>query len=235
MSTILYLGLWANPPYDCLSDRFAHLAEDIQAAGLHFGLAHYHQQGLAENPEALHALLDGVDGVILSGSRHNLPLCQEGEGTEDEDAVRFAAFVPLLKALQERPLPVLGICFGHQLLALAEGCRLGRLLAKRRASDHPVTFQGRHPLMHGLHTPAPGASTIYVPENHRMIVEDVDPQRWHILAQSIDGIEAIEHRTLPWIGLQFHPEYHPESSSGDARRVLLNWLSLVRPRLQAVV
>lgn len=219
MPEILYLGLWANPPYDGLSERFAHLRSDVAAAGCQLRVAHYDHLAGGISAHSLASLLAGVTAVILSGSRYDVCLDQPQRAEERA----LSDYQPLLRALEQRSLPLLGICYGHQLLAAADGGRLARLPAKRRSSDHPVTFVP-HPLVAGIVSQPPGSTTISVPENHGMVVEAVDPQRWQVIAESIDGIEALAHRQRPWIGVQFHPEYHPESRSGHGRALLLNWL-----------
>ncbi len=100
----------------------------------------------------------------------------------------------------ERPIPLLGICFGHQLIAhLAGGT---------------VTYvDGRRSKTVGvLHTRLEGSALL--PGNHELRVvlshrEHVarPPQGYRVVAtRPAIPVDGFEHETLPIFGFQFHPE-----------------------------
>lgn len=201
---ILFLGLWLDAPQNRLVPRFAHLPQHALAHGLELVLEHRAYL----RPERWRAA--PPTGIILTGSRQNLGRTVAGSGCE--------VVLELLDALPR--VPVLGLCFGHQLLALGAGGHLGPLPARRDDRNWPVAFLEPHPLFDGLSSPCPLA------ENHEMRVTDPGPD-YRVIASSGDGIEAIVHRALPRLGVQFHPEYWPEQRVPFGRTVIENWLRLV--------
>jgi anthranilate synthase/aminodeoxychorismate synthase-like glutamine amidotransferase len=105
--------------------------------------------------------------------------------------------------LRTRPsVPVLGVCLGHQALAVAAGGALGVL---------PQPFHGRASglrttdvaLFRGLPAPLPAA------RYHSLFVQEV-PEAFVPIAWTRHGelelCMAMRHRQLPHLGLQFHPE-----------------------------
>ncbi len=207
MCRVLLIGLWVyRDPAGDVPPRFHHLPKLFAAHGLE--LVTTHRTELAVDPW----LAEPPVGMILSGSRHNLG--------EDCTLADFPEVNALLAGLPQ--VPVLGICFGHQFLALANGGRLGRFGRDRVDNDHPVTPLMPHPLFADLPRPVPLA------ENHGMRVADPGPD-FTVVAESDDGIEAIAHRSLPRLGVQFHPEYYPRQQAPEmGKQVLENWIGLIR-------
>jgi anthranilate synthase component II len=99
-------------------------------------------------------------------------------------------------------LPLLGVCLGHQSLAVACGAEVGR--AGRQM--HGKTSRVRHDaagLFAGL--PNPFEATRY----HSLVVSEPSlPPHLVATAWSEDDGEVmgLRHRELPYFGLQFHPE-----------------------------
>ena len=126
--------------------------------------------------------------VFLSGSEYLLSRPGTREAFKEQiDLVRKAHF------------PILGICFGHQLIGTAFGAGMIDLGHRVRRFEK-VEVLDHNPLFQGL------PSTITVAESHRQALDKV-PEGFTCLAQSsTSDIEAICHRSLPIYGLQFHPE-----------------------------
>jgi len=208
--SVLLVGLWVDrDPEGDVPPRFRHLPELFASEG--FSLHTVHRRELDPAPW----IATPPAGIVLSGSKHNL----------GEDCT-VADFPEVDRLLRELPsVPLLGICFGHQLIAAHNGGRLGYAPAFREDPDWPVTPTAHLDLFAGMPLPCPLA------ENHGMRVEDPGPG-YDVIATSGDGIEAIAHRQLPRIGVQFHPEYYPRQQVHHGRTFLQNWIAAkVKPRV----
>ena len=101
----------------------------------------------------------------------------------------------------EPDIPVLGVCLGHQALAVAFGATVDRA----HVLMHGKTSRVRHSedgLFEGL--PNPFEATRY---HSLAVVESTLPSVLQPLAWSDDGIlMAMHHGSKPYWGVQFHPE-----------------------------
>ena len=130
------------------------------------------------------ALETGRDGILIS----------PGPGTPEAAGIS----VDLAAACVAKARPLLGVCLGHQALAIACGTAV-----TRTAPIHGKVAAVRHDgtgLFSNL--PSPMAATRY----HSLAVVDpvlpLIPNAW-----SEDGtVMAIRHRVAPAHGVQFHPE-----------------------------
>ncbi len=73
--------------------------------------------------------LEDIDAVLLSGSRHN-------SFDNDPWIVKLVEFTE--KVLKQRRVRIIGVCFGHQIVARAMGVRLGRNAKGWEASVHAI-------------------------------------------------------------------------------------------------
>ena len=130
------------------------------------------------------ALETGRDGILIS----------PGPGTPDTAGIS----VELAAACIARRRPLLGICLGHQALAIACGTAV-----TRTAPVHGKVASVRHDgtgLFSGL--PSRMAATRY----HSLAVADPAPPLF-ANAWSEDGtVMAVRHAGAPAHGIQFHPE-----------------------------
>jgi anthranilate synthase/aminodeoxychorismate synthase-like glutamine amidotransferase len=96
---------------------------------------------------------------------------------------------------------MLGVCLGHQVIAAALGATVSRSMEPVHGRDSLV-FHGGDGIFAGL--PSPLRCGRY----HSLIVDEkLLPDDLQVLARTAERtVMAIAHRTLPVVGLQFHPE-----------------------------
>jgi GMP synthase (glutamine-hydrolysing) len=123
-------------------------------------------------------------------------------------------FLKHFESLSAYTIPVLGICFGHQVIGLLYGAEV--TMGKEDRDLREMEILQIDPLFTGLLTEN------MFKEDHTEVVSL--PDDFILLARSsCCSNEAMMHRTLPLYGVQFHPE-----SSGSAGRQLIeNFLTLV--------
>jgi anthranilate synthase/aminodeoxychorismate synthase-like glutamine amidotransferase len=117
-------------------------------------------------------------------------------------------------------IPFLGVCLGHQAIAMAFGGRVVRADRVMHGKTSGIFHDGRM-VFYGL--PNPFQAGRY----HSLIVErETLPACLEISAQTQDGeIMGLRHRSFPVEGVQFHPESVLTSSG---KRVIGNFLNMVK-------
>lgn len=166
------------------------------------------------NGTTTEAFLDLIDGLIVTGG----PAVTDGmSGTLPHDLgptdeVRSATDGHLLDLCDERELPILGICYGMQLLNARAGGTIyadvedqldGALVHshKRGAAVHRIRIEADSNLARLL-----GTTQMSVNSRHVQAVKTVG-DGFRAVATAPDGVvEAIEHENGRILGVQFHPE-----------------------------
>jgi carbamoyl-phosphate synthase small subunit len=127
------------------------------------------------------------DGVIVS----------PGPG----DPANLDSGLDVVRSLLDERLPYFGICLGHQLLARAIGATTSKLKFGHRGGNHPVMdLRNGH--------------VSITSQNHGFRVDEATlPAEggWTTALVNLnDGsVEGLNHRDLPVLSVQFHPEASP--------------------------
>lgn len=134
---------------------------------------------------------DAADGVVVSNGPGDPKMCSTA--------------IPVIRRGIERNIPILGICLGHQLLALAAGADTYKMKFGHRGQNQPCIEVG--------------TKRCYITsQNHGYAVDEhslgTDWTPWFINAN--DGTnEGMRHRKKPVFSVQFHPEAHPGPTDTD--------------------
>ncbi|MFF3379901.1 aminodeoxychorismate synthase component I [Streptomyces sp. NPDC002680] len=125
------------------------------------------------------------------------------------------------RVLAESPIPVLGVCLGHQGIALGERGRV--VPAPEPRHGHLSTIRhDEQDLFKGL--PQNFTAVRY----HSLAVREPLPETLQATAWSEDGVlMGLRHRTRPLWGVQFHPE---SVLTEYGRRMLMNFRNLTADR-----
>jgi GMP synthase (glutamine-hydrolysing) len=138
--------------------------------------------------------LEGVKGVVISGA----PLLIT------EQAIQ--PYLEKISWIKTTTIPVLGICFGHQLMGITFGAFGSKMREDRDWQTVEVVEECL--LFDKL------SSTVEMMEDHCETISI--PAGFRLVASSDVCInEAMQHTSLPLFGVQFHPEV-----SGNVGRVL---------------
>ena len=102
----------------------------------------------------------------------------------------------------DTPVPVLGICLGHQAMAVAGGGRVERAPRPVHGRASAIALEP-DPLFDGL------GATLTAARYHSLVVTELPADTVAIATvreEERDLVMAMRHRTFPHVGLQFHPE-----------------------------
>jgi putative glutamine amidotransferase len=185
---------------------------------------------LVESPRARRRLLDGIDGLLLTGSgpdlsprlygerqRFTFPLVSERRANFELEVVHQA---------RTRDLPLLAICGGMQAVNVACGGSLYQDIPAQvpQALDHRQKSKATH-VCHSV-TVAPNSllkkivdrATLMVNSSHHQSVKTVAPSlRASAIAPDgiVEAIESSAHRFL--LAIQWHPEFLFERHASHRR------------------
>ena len=145
---------------------------------------------------------DEVTPEEVEAMRPERILLSPGPCTPQEAGI----LVPLIRHMAglPHPVPVLGVCLGHQAIGEAFGGRVVRAHTLMHGKTSAVEHDGNG-VFRGL--PSPLTCTRY----HSLIVaEEGLPRELEVTARTAEATGAVimglRHRSLPIEGVQFHPE-----------------------------
>ncbi len=129
-----------------------------------------------------------------------------------EDA---GVIVDLVKQIHD--IPILGVCLGHQAICEAFGAAITYAKAIMHGKQSIVNLDPDCPLFKGC------PHTVPVGRYHSLAADaDTIPSELKIAALTADGeVMAVQHRTFPIYGVQFHPE---SILTPDGKQMLKNFI-----------
>ncbi|MGH2406410.1 MAG: glutamine-hydrolyzing carbamoyl-phosphate synthase small subunit [bacterium] len=134
------------------------------------------------------------------------------------DPSRLQSIAGEVRGLWEE-IPIMGICLGHQILAIAAGARTFKLPFGHHGSNHPVRDE----------TTGKVAITT---QNHGYAVDEpsLKGTGFEVTHHNLhDGtVEGMRHLDLPIFSVQFHPEGRPGPQ--DSAHLFDRFLQMVRER-----
>ncbi len=116
-------------------------------------------------------------------------------------------------------IPVLGVCLGHQAICETFGAEITYAKRLMHGKKSVITFDKDSRIFKGI------SGNIAVARYHSLAAsENGFPDALKITARTDDGeIMAVEHRTYPVFGLQFHPE---SILTQHGKKLLANFLEI---------
>ena len=154
------------------------------------------------NDEVTVDMARDYDGVLVS----------PGPGTPEEASIS----IELVKHCAANSIPLFGVCLGHQAIGVAFGGTVSRAPELLHGKTSVVTHSNKGVLRD---LPSPFTATRY----HSLAIEDGTlPDEIEVIARTDSGvIMAVQHKTLPIFGVQFHPE---SVLTEHGHQMLGNWL-----------
>jgi len=154
------------------------------------------------NDEVAVDMVRDYDGVLVS----------PGPGTPEEAGIS----IEMVKHCAANSIPLFGVCLGHQAIGVAFGGTVSRAPELLHGKTSVVTHSNKGVLRD---LPSPFTATRY----HSLAIEDGTlPDEIEVIARTDSGvIMAVQHKSLPISGVQFHPE---SVLTEHGHQMLGNWL-----------
>ncbi|UYP45959.1 Carbamoyl-phosphate synthase small chain [Candidatus Lokiarchaeum ossiferum] len=154
------------------------------------------------------------DGIIISGSQLNIP----DPSTQEKMSL-------LIKLVKEYSKPILGICFGLQLIGYIFGFIIQKMENPEAEWDKEITLTCQPPFA------LLDDQTIEVDVHHAYEIQYI-PELEEIFtchaSTEACKVEVITHRSRPIYGVQFHPEtYKSEKIVESGKELLRKFVALL--------
>lgn len=179
---------------DCGSSKVPDIVNALSQNGIQVGQKKLSELNGAENE---------YQGIVISGAPILL--------TEEDHKKYSSRILPLLN--KERPL--LGICFGHQLLGLLHNTGVVRCDEDRGWQEITIIHPGG--IFEGFN------NWVMLKEDHCECIGLPDGFR-RTAGSSVCANEAMQHEKYPWYGVQFHPEVSGE----QGQNIFNNFIKICR-------
>jgi GMP synthase (glutamine-hydrolysing) len=136
------------------------------------------------------------DLVVISGGHNVIPVAE----------IHDEYLENLKEIIRNSSTPLIGICYGFQLIANTFGARLKKLKHKKKGILE-INLVNEHEIFKDIKS-----FTVY--EGHEYSVTAISKDLV-AYARSKDGIEIIKHKYKEIWGTQFHPEVFTDKTLGD--------------------
>ena len=155
-------------------------------------------------------IVNHLDGLLMSGGADISPHLYGADAEvelESIEPVRDQFELSLLEMAYERQLPIAGICRGLQILNVQAGGSLFQDVPPHAIRDKsPATRVHTVSIKNGSVLGELYGGEVEVNSLHHQSIDTVG-ENFQVSAISDDGIiEGIEHKELPVIAVQWHPE-----------------------------
>lgn len=174
-----------------------------------YNLVHYLEE--ISDAEISTMMNDEIDWEKVENATHLV--LSPGPGLPEESG-------DLMKVIEKyyESKKILGVCLGQQALGVYFGCKLKNLPEVKHGVEEKVLIQNHTSIFKNLD------SEIDVGRYHSWVIESIAETDLEVLALDESGeIMAIQHKTLPIFGVQFHPESIMTINGKD---ILRNWIVL---------
>jgi GMP synthase-like glutamine amidotransferase len=158
-------------------------------------------------------------GLILSGSAFDLALPDD-----TFDRTTYEKMIPQYELMHAFSGPILGICFGHQLMALADEFDPARRdFGGLRVRNMPRPPQNHLTTLVELRSPLKflWQQSFWAQFHHKqeVVCNESLLKFYEVIAGAENcPVHVMQHRTREWFGLQFHPEIGKQTEAGSMDR-----------------
>ncbi len=144
-----------------------------------------------------------ISGIILSG----------GKGNPYEPLNLTANFVALINF----DVPIMGICLGHEIVAVAYRGRIKKMVKRQNKNQKINILMPEDPIFEGFKK-----KDISLVERHSFQVSMIPPEFDCLAKSDACDFEIIKHKDKPIYGFQSHPEV----SGIDGLKIMNNFLKM---------
>ena len=144
-----------------------------------------------------------ISGIILSG----------GRGNPFEPLNLTSNFI----ALMNFAVPIVGLCLGHEIIAVANRGRIDKLPEFFIERERITITKTDDPIFEGLES-----NELYLERKHHFHVSELPTNFESLAASAITPNEIIKHKEKPIYGFQAHPEV----SGAEGLLIMKNFLSM---------
>jgi GMP synthase (glutamine-hydrolysing) len=133
-----------------------------------------------------------IDGMIILGSNSNV-----------SDRLKWQQDLALFTIDKlKKDIPVLGVCFGHQLISDTFGSTIGYVTKDQQK------FSGRRDItfIKDFKKCFSKGESVSIGYAHQQEIKTLSNELIHLATSKICKYEVVAHKTLPFLGTQGHPE-----------------------------